>query len=90
MKEDDKQYKKKGTKSMHILAGEADIHSDIGVHELGVICKKLYDEGIIGGLGLGDNCINVDARNLIAYVNKKALWFYDGYEDYDEWFEGAG
>lgn len=83
----DRLYKKKGTKSMHILAGAADIHSDIGVHELGVICKRLYDEGIIGGLGLGDDCIHVDARNLIPYVNKKAIWFYDGYEEYEEYEE---
>lgn len=66
-------------------------------HKLGVICKRLYDEGIIGGLGLGDDCIHVDARNLIEYANNKAIWFYERkgmpkskqYKIYNEWFEGA-
>lgn len=74
------------TTSMHILAAGADIKSDIGYHNLGVICKLLYDAGVIGGLGLGRKMIHVDPRHIIPYANRKALWFYDGFDNYDEWF----
>lgn len=78
-------YGKKNTNSMHILAGAADISSSIGVKRLGVICKKLYDQGIIGGLGLGKTCVHVDVRHIVPYANDRAIWYYNDIHGYSEW-----
>ena len=87
----DNLYKTTGTTSMHILAAAADIKSKIGYHKLGVICKKLYDDGVIGGLGLGYNMLHVDIRHLIPYKTRKNMWFYKDrngvkYKNYNDWY----
>lgn len=96
-----KKLNPKSKNSMHCYAGAADISyngdtSRRGMHDIGVLAKMLYDEGIIGGLGLGNSCVHIDMRGrkdangkIIKYDNLRALWFYNGYRSYDEWFEGT-
>ena len=79
---------------MHLYGGAADIsvngdRSKAGMHRAGVIAKQMYDEGLIGGLGLGNRCVHIDIRHLklVTYPNHKFMWFYDGHKTYDEWFK---
>ena len=85
-----------GKLSMHLYGGAADIaingdRSRAGIHRIGVIAKELYDQGIFGGVGLGDNCVHVDIRHreLVDYPNSRALWFYNGYRNYTLWYNAT-
>lgn len=74
--------------SMHCICGAADIKlGSKSIYDLGLICKELYNEGIIGGLGLGKTFIHVDIRNHpdVDYANNRWLGTYNGLKNYSEW-----
>ncbi len=90
----DRRYPDK--QSMHLYGGAADISIDgyrgkDGIHRIGVIAKELYDQGVFGGVGLGNRCVHVDIRHLelADYPNNRAMWFYDGYENYIAWYDAT-
>jgi len=90
-----------GTNSMHCFAGAADISfggdtSKKGMREIGILARELYDEGVFGGIGLGNSCVHVDVRGradingkTIRYDNLRAMWFYNGYKNYEAWLDGT-
>ena len=78
--------KRKPTKSMHILCGGCDIKGVDGkVKEIGLIAKRLQDEGTIGGLGLGLYFVHIDLRNVISYANKYYRGFYNKMRSLKQW-----
>lgn len=88
--QNDALYNKVNKRSMHVLAGAADIISPIGREKLGLICIELHAQGIIGGLGIGLTCIHVDGRGIIDYTtvggNNGAIWKYgDKTKFYPSW-----